>query len=269
MTKDSIGYSALIAKMQVTDAGGYVIDIPENWRQGRTAYGGITTGLAYACIQAAFEDLPPLRSVQISFVGPVTGSPVFTPHLLRKGRNVTSIAVDTVCEGTSVARATFMFGAGRESQITETLTAPKSPAPKDCEPYVRESMQNFVPRFILNFENRLIAGGRPMTGTDEAYIRVWSRHRDESSRSGIGSFLTLADVLPPAAAPLLKGPTPISSMNWHMNILQPDVGTDDGWWHVETRQTATQNGYSSQVMRFWNRAGLLVAEGMQSVAVFG
>ena len=39
-------------------------------------------------------------------------------------------------------------------------------------------------------------------------------------------------------------------------------------WHIETKQTAAKDGYSSQIMRYWNQNGLLVAEGMQFVAIF-
>jgi acyl-CoA thioesterase len=60
---------------------------------------------------------------------------------------------------------------------------------------------------------------------------------------------------------------PVSSVNWMINFLgEPE--TEDGWWHIETKETATANGYSSQIMRFWNASGDLVAEGMQSVAIF-
>ena len=74
--------------------------------------------------------------------------------------------------------------------------------------------------------------------------------------------------MPPAALPMFKKMGPVSSVNFMLNFLTDTPTTTDGWWQVETMQTAAKDGYSSQVMRFWNRAGILVAEGMQSVAVF-
>ena len=107
-----------------------------------------------------------------------------------------------------------------------------------------------------------------MTGHDEGLIRVWARHLDPASHTGTVNFLTIGDVLAPAAAPLLKSVTAISSINWTVNIIPETVTTDEGWWHVETRLSAAQGGYSSQIMRYWNRAGELISEGTQLVAIF-
>lgn len=268
MKNDLTGYGALRAQMSETNSGTFTSHIPDNWRQGRTAYGGLTTGLALSAAEKTFTDLPPLRSVQVTFVGPVVSDPVFTTRLLRQGRNVTTVLVQVHCDEANVAVATFMFGASRASQLNTTLPATHSPAPEECNLFIPEGFQKMAPGFTQNFETRLIAGQRPLTGAKDGYIRVWSRHRDKLSRDSIGSFLTLGDVLPPAAAPTMKSMSAISSMNWQMNILEPELGTEDGWWQIETKQTAAKDGYSSQVMRFWNRSGILIAEGMQSVAVF-
>ena len=69
--------------------------------------------------------------------------------------------------------------------------------------------------------------------------------------------------------PLMRTMAPISSMSWLVNVLSPKPETEDGWWQVETRLSAAQSGYSTQVMRIWNVKGDLVIEGMQSVAIFG
>jgi len=67
---------------------------------------------------------------------------------------------------------------------------------------------------------------------------------------------------------MFKTMGPISSMNWQMNMLVDDVSSDDGWYQIETILNAAAGGYCTQLMRFWNRKGDLIAEGMQSVAVF-
>ena len=91
---------------------------------------------------------------------------------------------------------------------------------------------------------------------------------DEKSRDGVASFLCIGDVLPPAAIPMFTKMGAISSMNWHINVLVDDVATKDGWWHIESNQSAASDGYSSQIMRYWNTDGVLVAEAIQSVAIF-
>jgi len=218
--------------------------------------------------QQQFSDLPPLRSAMINFVGPVTEDPIFSSTLLRRGRNVTNIAAEAKIDDQSVGRADFLFGASRTSEIEIKCSAPKADKPEDCEPFTPEAIRKMVPGFFHNFDTRLIAGARPMMGK-EGYIRTWSRHLDPRSREGVGSLLCLADVLPPAAMPLMRSMAPISSMSWLVNFLSPNPETEDGWWQVETQLSAAKSGYSTQVMRIWNRDGELVIEGLQSVAIFG
>ena len=270
MTDEMIGFHAISQAARLVD-GGYKSSIPQNWKQGRTSYGGLTLALAYHAAHETLKPLPPLRSVQINFVGPVTDDPVFKTELLRQGRNVTSAQVSGFIVGDdgpkNIAAANFVFGAARVSELSAQLPAPKAPAPEDCELFSPEAVRKIVPQFFHNFDTRLIAGGRPLSGMDEGYIRTWSRHADPASRNGMASLLCISDVLPPAAMPTFKKMGPISSVNFSLNILVDDPQTKDGWWQVETRQSAAGGGYSSQIMRIWNMDGELVAEGMQCVAV--
>jgi len=261
------GWADIHAAMTV-QGDGFSVDIPENWRQGRTAYGGLTSALMLAGAMKQFEDLPPLRSALINFVGPVTDSPTLYSNLQRQGRNVTSVSAEAKVGEKSVGRAEFLFGAARTSHIDVDFPAPSAPAPENTDLFTPPAMRDVVPGFFHNFDTRLIAGGRPMMGSDEGYIRTWSRHKHEASRTGIESLLCIGDVLPPAAMPLMKSFAPISSMSWIFNVLMDDPTTTDGWWHVESRLTAARDGYSSQVMRIWNTDGQLAVEGMQSIAIF-
>ncbi len=260
----SIGYRQVADMIQA----GQTAVIPDSWRQGRTAYGGITAGLCLAAAQRDFPGLPPLRTMQTTFVGPVPTSPIFETQRLRQGKNVTSISVTARGEDGVCATAVCMFGAPRKSVIAQTLDAPSLPDPDNCEAFVPEQAKPFVPVFFHQFDTRLIEGAPPMTGAKRAYNRCWSRHKDVTSRTEMDAFIVLGDVLPPAAAPTFKKMGPISSMNWQMNILVDDINSQDGWYQVEVNQTAAKDGYSSQPMRFWDRGGRLVAEGFQSVSIF-
>ena len=267
------GLSSILAGHTHT-AHGDLFPIPDNWRQGRTTYGGITAGLSLAsALKMAERDhdlpdgLPPLRSATINFIGPVTQDPICKPRLLRRGRNVTSAFVELVADDTVVANSTLFFGNARPSSVAETIPAPDAPSPDECELFTPSATRDLVPVFFHNFDTRLIAGGRPLAGIQEAYIRTWSRHHDPQARTGITAFLTLADVLPPAALAKSKIFAPISTVNWLITMIN-EPHTDDGWYQIEIRQSAAAGGYSSQHMRFWNTQGTLIAEALQSVAVF-
>ncbi len=225
--------------------------------------------MALRAAQSEFADLAPLRSVMVSFIGPVTQNAVFIPALLRQGKNVTTVSVDVVCDGQIGARVALVFGKSRESDLKKPSNDPKVYEAPDSYPlFTPPEFRAFVPKFFNNFETTLIAGSRPMSGAEDGFIHAWSRHADPASRAGIDSLVTIGDVLPPAAYPLFTRAGAVSSVTWMLNILVDTPDTEDGWWRVDTRLSAAQNGYSSQTMGIWNTAGRKVAEGMQSVAIF-
>lgn len=261
------GFKDIAETLEQSD-NGLKANIPENWRQGRTAYGGVSAALALEAVQKQHSDLPPLRSALINFTGPVPANPVYRTEILRQGRNVTTLEAKGYDGDALVISVTFSFGAGRESDLSADFPASDVAAPEQCDPFTPKEMEGFIPVFFNRFETRLIDGGRPFSGYKEGYMKVWSRHKHAASRAGTASLLCIGDVLPPGAVPMLNRPGPISSMTWIFNILSDRPTTQDGWWQIETRLTAAHGGYSTQVMRIWNTSGELVAEGMQSVTIF-
>jgi len=73
---------ALLAQAEAT-GDGFRLTIPEDWHQGRTAYGGFSSALALSAAQAAGGDLPPLRSAQVSMIAPLSGEVEVRARLLR------------------------------------------------------------------------------------------------------------------------------------------------------------------------------------------
>lgn len=250
--------------IQTTDP--QVEQLPDSWKQGRTAYGGLTAALMLVRAQAHRDDLPSLRSALINFTGPVTEPPMIETTALRQGRNVTTLASRADIDGKAVGTATFSFGTARESHLRVDLPSPDAPPPTACELFL-DGDSPFIPAFTRNFETRLIEGSRPMSGGTSKRLRCWARHQDEASRDGEAALLCLADILPPAALTVMQQIGPVSSMTWICNVLR-EPETDDGWYQVEANLTAALDGYSSQVMRIWNTRGELIVEGMQSIAIF-
>lgn len=245
--------------------------IPDTWKQGRTAYGGLTAALMLAKVRSDIEGLPPLRAVLVNFTGPVTEMPLIEAQVLRRGRNVTTVYAVATIEEKVVCTATFSFGAARESEVTVErpfgANRPDTPDPEMTPNFFPEGAEKFAPNFTQNFDLKLIEGARPISGAERGYIRCWSRHTDKAARQGEVALLGIGDILPPAALPLFTKTGPVSSMTWMFNILR-EPETVEGWYLVDTDLTAAQSGYSSQVMRVYNRNGDLIADGMQSVAIF-
>lgn len=241
---------------------GFRTAIPADWMQGRTAYGGLSAALA---LQAAIElepDLPPLRSAQVAFIGPLAGEVSVTAARLRRGRNAAFIQADVVSETGLGLRATFVFMADLASTIAhdEALRTEVRPPTAEAELYTGPD-DFFTGNF--NFFD-------PKLDLARAEWRRWTRLRARDGLHPLVELMAVGDALPPAAFKLAaERRTPLSSLNWQINFLTDAAATHEGWWLLSARTEMARHGYSSQRMAIWNAEGEPIAEAMQSVAIFG
>lgn len=242
--------------------GGWRGVIPDDWLQGRTSFGGLSAALALHAAQASDTDLPPLRSAQIAFIGPLSGDIVIRAQRLRRGRNAAWVQADVESEAGLGLRAVFVFMGAIESAVDHQAgAAPPFEAPgPDTKTFFGNRAVPFTQQFEIVDER---AGGDP-----NEWLR-WLRLREREGLDPMVELITIADCLPPAALKLLGRPAPISSMTWQLNVLSPQPATDDGWWLVRATTEYARAGSSSQFMHIWNRAGEPVAEQTQSIALFG
>lgn len=242
------------------DGDGWRGMVPPTWQQGRTAYGGLSSALALHAAMAVEPDLPPLRSAQISFIGPLSGEIAIRATKLRRGRNAAFVQADVTGEAGLGVRATFVFMAPIVSTLSlDADTTPPFPPPG---PGAKTCFGVEAVPFTRNFE---MVDQRDGTGPAE-WLR-WVRLRERDGIDPAVAFMAVADCLPPAAIKLVGGPAPLSSMTWLVNLLAPPV-TRDGWWLLHAVADHAKDGASSQRMAIWNADGDAVAEQMQSVAIF-
>jgi acyl-CoA thioesterase len=242
--------------------GGWRGTVPENWLQGRTAYGGFSAALALHAAQMSDTDLPPLRSAQVAFIGPLSGDITIRATRLRRGRNAAFVQADVESAAGLGLRATFVFMGPIASRVDHhTGTAPAFPVPDaDTATYRGHS----AVAFSRNFD--LLDRRDDSVGPAE-WLR-WVRLADRDGIDPMVELIAVADCLPPSALKLLGGPAPLSSMTWLLNILGPQPVTRDGWWLLRATTDYVRDGSSSQSMAIWNAQGLPIAEQMQSVAIF-
>lgn len=253
---------AILAAMQGGD-GRWRTAIPENWLQGRTSYGGLSSAIALHAARRAYPDLPPLRSTEIAFVGPLSGEVEVHVELLRRGRNAAFVGADIVCEAGFGLRAIFAFMAERDSAIDHLTTPVSGVEPPD---EARAVNRHDIIAFLGNFD--FIDVKEPAAEQGAVWTR-WIRLRERDGLDPATELLAVADALPPAALTLARLSTTISSITWIANLLTTTPETEDGWWLLRSQSDQAQRGSSSQTMHVWNTRGELVAEGMQSVAIFG
>lgn len=236
--------------------------IPADWMQGRTSYGGLSAALA---LQAALEgepDLPPLRSAQIAFIGPLAGEVTVTATKLRRGRNAAFIQSDIVSEAGLGLRANFVFMAPLASAIAHDVAERAAFAPPPGGAALYTGPDDFFTGNFNFFDHR--------EGTGPAEWLRWARLRARDSLHPFVELMAIGDALPPAAFKLAEERrTPLSSLNWQINFQTATPRTEQGWWLLHASAATARDGYSSQRMAIWNAAGEPVAEAMQGVAIFG
>jgi len=253
----------------ITKAGdAWTVSVSDDWLQGRTVYGGLASAL---CMQAAlneFGDLPPLRSAQIAFIGPASGQLQLRPSILRRGKSTVFASVDLIGDAGLATRATFCFGAARESAFAHVaIGTPELKAPEACPDFFKHAPPALS--FVQHLEGRFVSGSLPFSGSEDPQMMLWLRHREQGIPPSLVPLLALADAPPPAASARSRAPSPISTMTWSIDMLTDMITTDDGWWLIHNVAEQIADGYSSQAMTLWNRNGQPIMASRQNVAVFG
>ncbi len=258
-------YSDLIAQITPRDDGFSAI-VTDDWKQGRTTYGGLSAALCVEAAQRAFPEAPPLRSAQFAFVGPAAGELSIQVKALRQGKSTLFVAVDLLGEQGVATHGVLTFGAARASEVSyRDAPCPAVAPPEDCEPFF-PSDPNRAPHFSQQFEVKLAGGTRPLTGEAPEYL-LWIRHRDLAATS-LSALIALADTPPPPAMALFPRFGPISTMTWALDVVGPPREGADGRRRLRSGADSIGDGYSTQAMDLWDTAGRPLVLARQNVAVF-
>ena len=246
------------------DGDTWTADVSEDWRQGRTLFGGLSGALCLEAAKREFIDLPPLRSAQFALVGPAAGKIMVRLSMLRRGKSTAFVGADLFGEDGLATRATFCFTGPRPSAYKYATDAmPEIGTPEQSTPFPRKV------KFAQHFDNRLAGGNLPFSKAADPTMLLWMRHRDEALIPSPTALVVLADASPPAAQVLFDQQAPVSTMTWAFDFLTDDLKTEGGWWLIRVSAESVLSGYSSQAMTVWSSTGKRVLVGHQNVAVFG
>lgn len=238
------------------------VQLPQGWTQGRTAFGGLSTAIAYHAASHIEPDLPPLRSCQVAFTGPLSGGLTAKTEILRRGRNTAFVQADLFGEKGLGLHCNFIFAASRETSIRAfEMEKPEfPPIPEDGD--IHSGPNQF---FTSKME---FVGKRIDTSIKTHRLTRWMRLKDRAGLDPVSEILCMGDSLPPSIMGLLDKNAMVSSMNWQVNIIADNIHTKNGWWLIDSRTHHADHGASSQYMAIWNSEQELIATGMQSVAYY-
>lgn len=247
------------------------LKMPASWGQGRATFGGLVAALAFDRMTRVVAEGRPMRSMQVSFVGPVTADAEVTieARLLREGKAVSQAQASLIQDGETRLAALAAFGTGRESSVSvPALAAPEAAAPEDCQslPYIK----GVTPEFTQHIEMRWAFGAMPFTGKGGREMGGWMKFRTPPAEMTDAHIVALIDAWPPALLPHLKQPAPASSLSWAFDIVHPrPVIAADDWLLYRATIDQAEAGYGHTQAGIWTRQGELVALSRQTVTVFG
>lgn len=264
----------LSARIRPAGASTVTFDIPEDWQQGRTTFGGLISTLAVQAMRdvagAGWPDAVRLRALQTSFIGPVDRGPVqVSVQVLREGKNVRQIQALVQQAGQTAALLLGVFGVDRETAVP--VASPPQPATRNTAADATQVpfMPGVSPNFLQHIEGRWSEGAVPFTGGDAWHSHIHLRLREGPIAPELLTVL-LADVPPTPVLGRFTQRTPASSVSWELELRPVAQAPDpDAWWRVDTEVIAAAGGYVNQVSRLWTPAGELAALGYQVVAVYG
>ena len=243
--------------------------ISDDWKQGRTTFGGLVGALAVAAMRDVTGADWPLRALQASFIGPVADELEVAVHLLRQGRHVRQVQATLSTRGQIAAVLLGVFGEARSSTLPPLLAArppvERAPAATPELPFV----EGVAPNFIVHFDPRWAEGDLPYSNGTAWHSRIHVRMRDAAADAELTSVL-LADMPPSPAVGRLKRPVPFSSVSWEIELIPAATPYDPtGWWRADTDVIAASDGYVNQRTSLWAPDGTLAALGYQVAAVYG
>ncbi len=245
--------------------------LPASWGQGRATFGGLVAALVAQRMQQAVAKGRALRSLQISFVGPVAvEQPVqIEVELLREGKAVSQVQGRLVQAGEVKLAMLGSFGGDRASQVAVAAdTAPAVSAPEGLPSM--PCLPGITPEFVQHVDMRWTFGGLPFSGQASRDMGGWMRFREQPPQLTDAHLVALIDAWPPAVLPHLKQPAPASSLSWTLEFVYPRPALAAGDWLLY-RASIDQAGagYGHTQAQIWGPDGNLLALSRQVVTVFG
>ncbi len=238
------------------------VTVPGSWTQGRTAFGGLSTTIAYHAASHIEPDMPPLRSAQVAFVGPLFGTLTAETAMLRRGRSTAFVQSELFSEKGLGLHCNFVFAARRDTAVNHhDMAEPEfPPIPGESETH------SGPPQFFTS--NMEYVGKRIDTSITTNRLTRWMRLKQRDGLDPAAELLCMADSLPPSMMGLLDKNAMVSSMSWQVNVVADRIDVPDGWWLIDSHTHHADHGTSSQFMSIWNANRELMATGMQSVAYY-
>lgn len=244
--------------------------VPDDWMQGRTVYGGLIAALALQSMRAHVPQGRKIRTLFVSFIGPLDAEPFnIQTRELRSGRSVTSVESRITQNDVICCTTLGSFGADRVSQIRiPPVRCPKMPDPSRAFelPYI----DGLTPAFTRHFGYRWAMGEFPFSGKGGEEIGGWINFREQTECFTEEWLVALADAWPTPVLSQLTEPAAASTMTWALEFIHLDrtTCTENQWWGYHCTVDSAEKGYVHERSAIWDPDGHLAVFSHQTNTVF-
>jgi acyl-CoA thioesterase len=252
-------------------------EIPEDWLQGRTSFGGLVSAFAVQAMRDVASGSWPghvsLRALQTNFIAPVEqGVVTVSVQVLREGKSIRQVQATVKQHDEIAALMVGVFGGDRETAVPPLLpTRPAAPREPDAFPFI-PFVPGQRPNFTAHLDMRWGDGTPPFTGQALWHAMLHLRLVDADVPALSPELMTvmMADASPTPVLSQFKKPTPASSVSWALE-LRPLAHDEklEGWWRADNVAVAASGGYVNQQSKLWAPSGALAALAYQVVTVYG
>lgn len=259
----------LLAASRAADAD-TELSFPENWGQGRTAFGGLSAAMLYAAMRREIDDSRVLRSMSTSFVGPLYADTPFRieVEVLREGKAMSQVLARAIQDEQTAVLVQATFGLDRDSRIEVAATATHNLGNPDKGQRIPQ-IPNVTPAFMQHIDMRMLLGGMPFAGGTDSQFGGWMRFVESPATFTDAHLIALIDAWPPTLIQQLDRVAPASSVCWNLEFIHPhEPVRPDAWFAYHAKTLQASQGYGHSEALIWDEQGEVVAVSRQTVAVF-
>lgn len=256
--------SAVLANAPAAD-GQLTTQVPSDWMQGRSVYGGLQTALALRAMRSLVPTMP-VRSLQTNFIAPLSELVRAECTILRQGKNTIQTEAKLFGDDGLTTQVLGAFGNSRPSKVAVQMT----PTPlQESSGTVFPFLPGLTPNFTQHFSICLREGALPFSGT-ETLDAIYELDLHDTGAVSEEHIVAFADVVPPLGLSLLTTPTFGSTLSWMLEFLAlPEQPVELAGWHLQTKLISAEGGYSNQSSVLRSPTGQAIALSRQCMLVFG
>jgi hypothetical protein len=246
------------------------LTIPDGWRQGRGAFGGLVLGTLLAAME---EDEQDKARITRAFSGEICAPALPVPtriktRLLRRGNNQSNWSATILQNGEVVAHGSCAMATARKVADAPLASFDVPAQTPYTEARVIEVGPPLGPTFTQHYEYRP-TGPLPFTGGKEALILGWVKERVPLSKVTAAALLGRVDAHWPALFVVETQRRPIATVSFLAEFLcDPSTLDPNEPLFYRARVVAQNAGYFVEYRELW-KGDTPVLFNQQAMAILG